>query len=260
MQAKEDLQTNYYDRSDTESKMINDKYASDSERRMKKMAKPAFSSIMTSRPPPTVTNGISIMPVVDFASFPPSILKRYKKKMKLEETSNENPKQQTSPPNLINVCYKEISPYNAEEIFNDINNGKDDMECAEGSPQHLKLVDVCLKHFLSTDINEKDILPWFIYNIRNRDKVLKLKPPLPKTLDDADPEMIDEGMKDKLAITESTGEVIQEEDKSLLPAQKITPLTHSQTEELPKEEGEMELNGSNIGKDEKEEITEESNK
>lgn len=42
------------------------------------------------------------------------------------------------------------------------------------------LADLCCGHFDVMEVNEKEVLPWFVYSVRNRGRLLKLTPPLPK--------------------------------------------------------------------------------
>ena len=34
----------------------------------------------------------------------------------------------------------------------------------------------CQDHFRKLEVNEKDVLPWFVYMVRNKDKLLKVSP------------------------------------------------------------------------------------
>lgn len=51
-----------------------------------------------------------------------------------------------------------------------------------------KLVESCWAHYNRMEVNEKEILPWFVYTIRNRNRVLKLTPPPMRCPVDADAE------------------------------------------------------------------------
>jgi hypothetical protein len=64
------------------------------------------------------------------------------------------------------------------EYFNNIKRRVDEEDFPVGSKRRKELVDKCKKHFSKMEINEKDILPWFVYNVRNRGKILKMNPPL----------------------------------------------------------------------------------
>ncbi|KAI3658508.1 hypothetical protein MP638_001934 [Amoeboaphelidium occidentale] len=51
-------------------------------------------------------------------------------------------------------------------------------ECPVGCPKRKRLAEEVKKLWLSEDVKEKEVLPWFVYNIRNKGRLLKLSGPL----------------------------------------------------------------------------------
>jgi hypothetical protein len=43
---------------------------------------------------------------------------------------------------------------------------------------YAKLVDVCQMHHLQMDVSEKEVVPWFVYSLHNKDRVVKLECPM----------------------------------------------------------------------------------
>lgn len=40
----------------------------------------------------------------------------------------------------------------------------------EGSVEHQNLIEACTRHYQQTEVNEKDVLPWFVYSVNNSGK------------------------------------------------------------------------------------------
>lgn len=46
----------------------------------------------------------------------------------------------------------------------------EDANIIEGSTEYQELVDACNQHYQQLEIGEKDVIPWFIYAVRNQGK------------------------------------------------------------------------------------------
>ncbi len=60
-------------------------------------------------------------------------------------------------------------PWKKEDAVDDgIISTANDPEFPDNSPAMVELVEACAKHYDQFQVSEKDVIPWFVYNVRNR--------------------------------------------------------------------------------------------